>query len=122
MNFGDILTSTLKNADEVLSIPEKDALSHEQAGLLGATLEAGLEMYKGLQNTYLGGKKDASLSTRQKRYKTMEHPTPPPRVASKAAEDLRKEGATLRKEELMQAQYEVEEEENNGYSVLNGCD
>ena len=109
----------------MLFIPEKDALTHEQAGRLGATLEAGLEMYRELQNTYLGGKKDASLGAKQKRYKTIEHPTrptPPPRVASKTAGELRKEGATLRKEELVQAQYEVQDEESSGYSVLNGSD
>ena len=53
-NFTEILTSTLRDRQEVvLSIPNRDCATHEKASLLGAGLEAGLEMYKDLQNIYL---------------------------------------------------------------------
>lgn len=52
-SFGDILASSLREREEILSVPEKDCNSHDQANLLGASLEAGLEMYKDIQNIYL---------------------------------------------------------------------
>ncbi len=118
-NFGDILTSTLKDKEEVLSIPKKDTLTHDQANCLGASLEAGLEMYKQLQNTYLVEQRGAPISAKQKRYVNLEGPSPPPRVASKNVAGGK---GSVRKEELVEKEYEVEEEEEaNGYSVLNGC-
>ena len=112
----------------MLSIPEKDAMSHEQANRLGASLEAGLEMYKQLQNTYLTEPQGqgATLNTKQRRYVNLERPQPPPRVASKPLGGKGGKATTLSREELVQGEYEVEEEEggedNNGYSVLNGSD
>lgn len=47
----------------MLTIPEKDGSTHSQACLLGASVEAGLEMYKDLQNAYL-----AQPSSREKCY------------------------------------------------------
>lgn len=47
----------LREKEELLQIPEGDASTHSQARLLGASLEAGLEMYRDLQNIYLNQKK-----------------------------------------------------------------
>ena len=55
----------------MLSIPKEDKITHPHASLLGASLEAGLEMYKDLQNTYLG-QQPSSSSPKVKRYTTME--------------------------------------------------
>lgn len=73
-SFGEIITSTLKDKQEVLTIPTKDQDTHEQANLLGASLEAGLDMYKDLQNTYLK-QKQKTLSSKGK-------PKPPKRYVS----------------------------------------
>lgn len=60
-NFSEIITSTLRDKqEEVLSISDRDRATHEQASLLGAGLEAGLEMYKDLQNIYLKQKQSRS--------------------------------------------------------------
>ena len=42
----------LQNDQSLLDIPEEDRSSHPQAGVLGASLEAGENMYQDLQSTY----------------------------------------------------------------------
>lgn len=74
-NFSKILTGMLQDRKEVLYIPEKDYATHPQAYLLGASLEAGLDMYKELQNIYLKKQKSSSSRGKQKRYVTMERQT-----------------------------------------------
>ena len=70
-NFSEILSSTIKDKQEaVLSIPAKDGSTHEQASLLGASLEAGLDMYKDLQNIYLKPKEKTASSIKEKQKKT----------------------------------------------------
>jgi hypothetical protein len=109
-NFSEVLASLLK--DNVLSIPRADKRSHPDAGMLGANLEAGLEMYKDLQNTYLGHQ-TSSPSPKAKRYTTMDKQ----RTAKLGSQKTR----VVRTEEggnsLSQGQYEVEEETeiNAGY-------
>ena len=50
--YRDVLTSLLQEETKVLNIPMGEASSHPQACLLGASLEAGKEMYLGLQQCY----------------------------------------------------------------------
>ena len=52
----------------MLTIPEKDGSTHSQACLLGASLEAGLEMYKDLQDVYLAQRTAPAPAPRKKRY------------------------------------------------------
>ena len=47
------MSALLQNDQSLLNIPEEDLLSHPQAGVLGANLEAGENMYKTLQNMYM---------------------------------------------------------------------
>ncbi len=50
--FRDIVLTLIGNEKMVLSIPEKDSSTHPLAGVLGAPLETGENMYIQLQNTY----------------------------------------------------------------------
>ena len=50
--FNDIMLVLLRNDQSLLEIPEEDCSSHPQAGVLGASLETGENMYKTLQNMY----------------------------------------------------------------------
>ena len=51
--FRDLLLSLVENETVVLHIPPEAMNSHPQAGVLGAPLEAGQDMYKDTQNIYL---------------------------------------------------------------------
>ena len=51
--FNDIMLVLLQNDQSLLNIPEEDLSSHPQAGVLGASLEAGENVYKTLQNMYI---------------------------------------------------------------------
>lgn len=88
--FSQILSVLLNNKEETLSIPIKDASAHPQACLLGASLEAGLEMYKDIQDKYL--KKE-----------------PRPEQKRQTSTDL----SAKRQSELTQNEYEVEENGDN---------
>ena len=50
--FNDIMLTLLQNDQCLLDIPEEDRSSHPQAGILGASLEAGENMHRTLQNMY----------------------------------------------------------------------
>ena len=50
--YRDILTSLLQEEKRVLDIPIEDASTHPEACLLGAPMEAGKDMYLGLQHCY----------------------------------------------------------------------
>ena len=104
--FTEILTSLLGEKEEMLSIPEKDASTHPQASLLGASLEAGLEMYKNLQNTYLN-QKNSTPSPKPKRYTTMS-------TSRKEREEQGKErGRESSGAEWCEGQYEMEESDES---------
>ena len=51
--FRDILLILLGNEADILEIPSDALSSHRQAGVLGAPLEAGEDMYRELQGKYL---------------------------------------------------------------------
>lgn len=53
----------------MLLIPKEDAITHHDACVLGGSLEAGLEMYKDLQDTYL---KEKSKSKQRHHCLTMD--------------------------------------------------
>lgn len=59
----------------MMLIPEGDLSTHKHAGVLGASLEAGLEMYKDLQKTYLKKQKAAQSTTKKKCGVTMGNST-----------------------------------------------
>ena len=52
--FRDLLLALLQNVEVVLAIPEDAQTAHAQASVLGAPLEAGEQMYRDLQQTYMG--------------------------------------------------------------------
>ena len=52
-HFNDIMLSMLRSDEDILILPEETTSSHPTAGELGADLQAGVHMYKDLQNTYL---------------------------------------------------------------------
>ena len=52
-SFHDITLLLDQNEAVVLEIPQEDLSSHPKAGELGASLEAGKNLYSELQNTYL---------------------------------------------------------------------
>ena len=52
-SFHDIMLLLDQNKPVVLEIPQEDLASHPKAGELGASLEAGKNMYSELQHTYL---------------------------------------------------------------------
>ena len=51
--FRDIHQILSQNDEHVLKIPDKDLQTHSQAGVLGAPLEAGENMYIDIQKTYV---------------------------------------------------------------------
>ena len=53
LHFRAIHLSLSQSEDEVLKIPTDALQTHPQAGVLGAPLEAGQDMYADLQKTYL---------------------------------------------------------------------
>ncbi len=51
--FRDVVLTLVGNEEVVLSIPEEDSSTHPLAGVLGALLEAGENMYTRLQKRYI---------------------------------------------------------------------
>ena len=51
--FRDIHLSLSQNDEHVLKIPDEALQTHPQAGILGAPLEAGENMYINIQKTYV---------------------------------------------------------------------
>ena len=51
--FRDLLLALLENEEAVLTIPEDALATHAQAGVLGAPLEAGVDMYHAAQQAYV---------------------------------------------------------------------
>lgn len=113
--FSEILTGLLK--DEVLSIPAEDQTTHPQASLLGASLEAGLEMYKDLQNTYLS-QQSSSPSPKTKKYTTTEKQ----RVAPVKSQSREAVGSGDDRWSQTQGQYEMEEEAETASSGYQNVD
>ena len=52
-NFNDIMLFLLKSDKDILVVPEEASSTHPKANKLGADLQAGVHMYKDLQETYL---------------------------------------------------------------------
>lgn len=50
--FRDVVQKLMGNRSRVLDIPQLDLETHSEAGRLGAELDAGLMMYKDLQDSY----------------------------------------------------------------------
>ncbi len=53
-SFQDIVTALHANDKYVLEVPPEDAMSHSEAGRLGAPIECGTAMYQDLCNQYVG--------------------------------------------------------------------
>lgn len=53
IEFRDILIQMMASEEQLLEIPEDALISHELAGVLGAPVEAGQNMYIDLQQTYM---------------------------------------------------------------------
>ena len=51
--FRDLLFALLDNEEAVLTIPDDALETHAQAGVLGAPLEAGMNMYYAMQQAYV---------------------------------------------------------------------
>ncbi len=51
--FRDVVVTLVGSEEVVLCIPEEDSSTHPLAGVLGAPLEAGENMYQQLQNRYI---------------------------------------------------------------------
>ena len=51
--FNDIMLLLLQNDKTLLAIPEDALSTHPQAGVLGATLKAGEQMYMDIQSKYM---------------------------------------------------------------------
>ena len=58
-SFQELLLSLLGQEEQVLEIPAKDASSHVQAGILGAPLEAGKDMYSELRQQHLSSSRES---------------------------------------------------------------
>ena len=56
-SFSDIKMSVSQDQNLLCQIPNEALLTHPQAGVLGAPLEAGENMYTELQSTYTATKK-----------------------------------------------------------------
>ena len=52
-SFKDILTSLIRDEEQLLTIPFEDASTHAEACHLGENLMAGCKMYSTLQTVYL---------------------------------------------------------------------
>lgn len=62
-SFREVMLTLVDSEGKVLSIPEEDSSTHPLAGVLGAHLEAGENMYQGLQRRYLDHLHAAELET-----------------------------------------------------------
>ncbi len=61
--FRDIVLMLVGSEEMVLSIPEEDSSTNPLAGVLGAPLEAGENMYSQLQNRYVDYLHRAGMET-----------------------------------------------------------
>ncbi len=52
-NFNEIMLSMIRSDEDILLLPEEAISTHPNASLLGADLQAGVNMYRDLQDTYL---------------------------------------------------------------------